>query len=261
MAIKKDELNEVTLLKNISDFLDVQLEKAKNDTDDEDVSKAMKTKPGKKDEDEEGTSKAKAHEGKETKEEEELEEKEEHGKKCKKGDAEGGSDRISATNKETDKIGKKSLTDEEIEEYQMLKKSKEEADLKKAQEEKDEMKKSLSTLADAVTGLKSQIEELSKKPAREKRSVDGVSYMKKSDTGKSEEAGMSDGEGNTDTSAMPKGLFKAKVSNLLFEEGVKKGKLTSADVAEYEGTGFVSDPSKRSLIKSLVSEEIKKGSF
>ncbi len=141
----------------------------------------------------------------------------------------------------------------------MLKKAKEEADLKKAQEANEVLQKSVTDLTSMVTGLKEQIEALSKQPARTPKSVDGVKFLKKSETDGQEDKTPADG--TPDVSAMPKGLLKARVAYVMFEEGVKKGKLTAADVAEYESTGSLLDPNKKMLVKSLVNEEIKKGNF
>lgn len=246
MPKEKEVINEEGLLKAISSYLDNELEKAKG----EEVEKA--------DGEDADAKKAKPFEGKETKEEEEKEE-EEGEKKCKKGDAEGGTNRIKPGDAEVDKIGKKSFDDDEYKEYQMLKKAKEEADLQKAQEANEVLQKSVTDLTSMVTGLKEQIEALSKQPARAPKSVDGVKFLKKSETDGQED--KTPDTTNTDVSAMPKGLLKARVAYVMFEEGVKKGKLSASDVAEYEATGSLLDPNKKMLVKSLVNEEIKKGNF
>ena len=243
--------NEDKLLKAIGNFLDGALEKTENEEanleqGEEIVKKAIDDKPGKEKQDDKKDKK------------DDDDDDDDLGKKCKKGEVEGGEDKIKPGKPAVDKIGKKSFSgsDEEYNEYLELKKAKDEEEMKKANEEKENFQKSITDLKDVVVDLKSKVELMSKQP-NAKKSVDGVDYIKKSennDEGK-------DVDESTPTSGMPKHIMKARVANVMFEKGVKEKKLTAADVAEYEHSGTLLDPAKRGLVKSLVSEEIKKGGF
>lgn len=180
-------------------------------------------------------------------EEKELEEEEE-----KEEDEEGKAKKKSMPK------AKKSLTDEELEEYQVLKKAKIEEEEKKQKEEKDSIMKSFTTLVDTVSKLSEKVDQLSKQPVATPKSVDGLKIIEKANTG-------TGNDGNDLMKSLkekiPAPLFKAKIAHIMFEKGVKANILQPEHVSEYEVTGTLKDPQARSLVKGLIETEIKNGTF
>lgn len=246
------------LLKAIDDYLDKdEQEEAKKSAAVEEEAKKAKEEEDKKKKDEEDAKKAKEEEDKKKKEEEDA----------KKGDAEGGGDNIGHKKdlpagfpkKEGD--SKKSFTDEEYEEYLVMKKAKLEEEAKMKQEKEEALLKSITALNDQMNGLKSQIDELSKAPVAAPKSVDGLSIVSKgseseTDLKKSEEGGNDLMKAFKE---LPAHIRKAKVANVLMEKGVREGKLNPEDVAEYEFSGNIRDNSKRTFAFGLVRKALDSG--
>lgn len=154
---------------------------------------------------------------------------------------------------------KKSLSDEEYEEYQALKKAKEESEkeeaLKKAEQEKADLIKSAVLEAKKDWDiereeLKKSLEEqgelikaMANRPQR-KKSVTNVAALEKSSTSYNESPELSAAEIKALASDVAEGL-------------VKSNKITVDQAIELDNNGFILDPEARRLVEAGVKKEIK----
>jgi len=231
------------LLKDIDSFLAAKDERVVKAKEDDDEVKDEKKEEKKEEKEEKSAKKAKDEDDK----------KEE---KTEKGPAEGGEDNIGhVKDLPSDAAGwssKKSF--EASPEYQEL------IMLRKAEEDRkfETMNKSFSTLADGLSVLTKKVEEMSKAPVSEPKSVDGLKVLEKGvDTTKTE---VVDNIAKS-LEGMPAPLRKAKVANVLFEDGVKKGLLGAEDVAEYEFCGRIKDSEKRRVSEVIVRKALNEGTL
>jgi len=154
---------------------------------------------------------------------------------------------------------KKSVSDEEWEEYQALKKAKQEADaaeaLKKAETEKADLIK--SAIAEAQKGWEAERAELKKsmdeqaelikamanKPQRSK-SITNMAALEKS--------------GSVDNKPQLSKSEMRQVALDVGEELVKAGKLNMNSVIEFENTGSILDKNQFRILKQATEQEIKR---
>lgn len=134
-------------------------------------------------------------------------------------------------------------------------------DMKKASESKEsnnDLLKTIGAMNEQIASLTKVVSDLANAPSGRK-SVKGVDFLKKS----RDEDGVTREQESEEIEFSQADLYKAqqKTAEVMYEKGVKTGKLTARDVAEYEFSKTHSDPSKKRLIKSLVNEQIKSGLF
>lgn len=124
--------------------------------------------------------------------------------------------------------------------------------------------KSISALAEQVVGLQGTVDKLAKQPAGLRKSIRSSDIVRKS----AADGQDIDIDDNTvESKGDDLGRFlksqagRARVADVLFEDGVLKGRLSTREIAEYEAVGKVSDPKAQNVIKSLVRDRIDNGTF
>lgn len=141
--------------------------------------------------------------------------------------------------------------------HQGKKMSKKSIEANVSSEQEDVLLKSISALTEQVQTLQSAVDKLSKSPATIRKSVRGVDFIKKSNT----DGGDIDIDAPKVTNTFDLAKSQSRVAEIMLEDGVKKGRLTARQVAEYESTGNLMIPGDKQLVKALVQERIQDGTF
>lgn len=135
--------------------------------------------------------------------------------------------------------------------------------INESSEEVSSLQKTISALTSKLESIQDTVQKIAKSPASVRKSVRSVDIMQKSRFD-GQDVDIDETKENSQNDAvrfLKSKEGRQKIADIMFEDGVLKGKLSTREIAEYEACGSISNPKTQRIVKSLINDRLDGGMF